>query len=118
VREALARTYKQMVITPQSHAKAVWTDYLKLCIEYPRLASGEITRESATDLAEFARYEWFVAFMLDACDEVLQYVQDDGGWFNAIDANLEYHKAYLTPRTDACQLAPLKRWRRSVRGWK
>ena len=97
--------YRQLVATPQSHAKEIWKDYLRLCIEYPELASGEITEAHP----EYKRYEWFVAFMLDACDEVLQYVEDDGGWLNAIDANLGYHKAYLaTARTDAylCQWSP------------
>jgi hypothetical protein len=84
-------------------------DYLKLCVEHPDLASGEI----AEGHRDYARYEWFVAFMLDACDEVLQYVEDDGGWLNGIDANVGYHKAYLATRTDAylCQFSPKVRER-------
>ena len=45
----------------QSHAKQIWMDYLKLCIEYPALASGEITEKSP----EYKQYEWFVAYLLE-----------------------------------------------------
>ena len=39
-----------------------------------------------------------VAFLLEACDEVLLYVEDEGKWRNAIDANLGYHKACLSSK--------------------
>jgi len=91
--------YQQLTVTPRSQrevsAREIWKDYLRLCVEYPHLASGDITKETAKSPVEFEQYEWFVAFMLDACESILLFVADEDEWLDAIDGQIGFHKKYV-----------------------
>ena len=55
---------------------------------------------------EFYRYEWFVSFMLLACDAVL--VLDSRGWKRVVTTNLGYHRDYLMSEIFKTEGVPLQ----------
>lgn len=85
----------------QREATAIdtWMNYEQRGLEYPKYANPELSKldyEEKTldgDRQEFYRYEWFVSFMLLACDEVL--LLDSRGWKDVVKNNLGYHRDYL-----------------------
>ena len=44
------------------------------------------------------RYRWFVAIMLNACEEILATFENDETWGKVVLAEMEYHKAYLNSK--------------------
>ena len=59
----------------ETTAKTTFRDFLKLCVQYPDLASGKPA------LGKEADYEWFVGYFLWAAEEILEYSRKDrGGW--------------------------------------
>ena len=96
---ALFYAYRQLVATPKSqreaNAREVWKDYIRICIEYPQFAGGGITRANAKGDVEFEQYEWFAAFMLDACESILLFVADEDEWLLSVDGQLGFHREYL-----------------------
>ena len=70
----------------ETTAKNTFRDFLKLCVDNPKLAYGEPPPEDQK------KYEWFVAYFLWAAEEVLQYDQD---WRPNLLLHAGYHKAYF-----------------------
>ena len=49
--------------------KQVYRDYLKLAFDNEKFSSSEV--ELPKDKSELERYRWYVAFMLNSCDEIV-----------------------------------------------
>src|SRR6202030_403452 len=90
-------------IQEEATAKDLFRDYLKLAFEYPKLAKpnefvgeddGYWRQKGAWNKDE--RYRWFVAFMLNACDEIIRSMSQDKVWRKSITEDLKYHEEYLT----------------------
>ena len=92
---ALGFAYLQIRISQRSQreatAREIYRDYLRLAFEYPGLASPEDDRKIIQDY----KYRWFVAVMLNACEEILEVFKADKTWREVILAEMEYHVPYL-----------------------
>ncbi len=73
-------------------ARQTYNEYLKLAIQYPNLAAGN----QPTDPLEFESYEWFVSYMLNACEQILLFEPNSPEWQFCVRAQLDYHRHYLT----------------------
>src|SRR5262245_64608650 len=86
-------------IQREATANEIWMNYEQRGLEYPKYANPELSRfdykERTLDgqRQKFYEYEWFVSFMLLACDAVL--LLDSRAWETVVKENLSYHKAYL-----------------------
>lgn len=90
---ALSIAYVQIVAARESQreatAKDVFRDSLRLAFEHPDYA---IPKQG---LKSDDKYGWFVAVILNACDEIAVTVLPDQGWQHVVRGTLEYHKEYL-----------------------
>jgi hypothetical protein len=92
-------------VAREQDAQAVYSDYLKLCIEYPELSSATLAAKHlpSRTLAnltkqltpESEQYLWFVSYMLSACEKILLTCPDDEEWLSAVQAQVSYHKSAL-----------------------
>ncbi len=71
----------------EATAKNLYREYLLLAFKHPELA----TPEDDTKLIASDKYRWFVAVLLNCCDEILAGVGHDPVWRDVIIADLEYH---------------------------
>jgi|HubBroStandDraft_2_1064218.scaffolds.fasta_scaffold50047_2 hypothetical protein len=76
--------------------------YLALCFEYPKLANGQLVNqgfslpdryEDGSD--EFYKYEWFVARLLVAAEQILSAVPKDKEWKDTIWSQVRKHSEYI-----------------------
>ncbi|WP_315797377.1 hypothetical protein [Bradyrhizobium sp. SZCCHNRI3043] len=74
----------------ETTAKATFREFLKLCVQHPKLAYGRPPDR------ETEEYEWFVASFLYAAEELLEY--DGEEWGTNLRLHLSYHAEFL--RTD------------------
>jgi|HubBroStandDraft_6_1064221.scaffolds.fasta_scaffold508162_2 hypothetical protein len=99
----------------QATAKAIYRDYLKLAFENPELANPSESGLNVSSLVasppsassdkerwtKYERYRWFVAFMLNACDEIASsqrarvFWRNRALWRKAISGDLQFHNEYL-----------------------
>jgi hypothetical protein len=87
---------KQQIVDAHSSqleatAKEAYGSYLQLATEYVDLAEGEIAEGDRN----FPKYQWFVSYFLNACEQVLDSKKDDEGWIKCIESEIEYHKNYI-----------------------
>jgi hypothetical protein len=77
----------------EATAKDIYRDYLKLAFEHPDFAyPGE------RDLKQDNEYRWFVAFMLNSCDEITECLPGNELWRKTILEDLRLHTDYLNSR--------------------
>ena len=90
--------------TREATAKAIWHDYEKLCFENPTFANVELLGTNAINTTQgningdrvcFERYQWFVAAMLGAADEIIATFGREDDWRRYVKHHLQYHKPYL-----------------------
>ena len=74
----------------EATAKDIYRDYLKLAFDNPEIASGR-----RVDKAMEEKYEWFVAFLLTSCDEIVRIIRGDETWRKGIRVDLKPHLEYL-----------------------
>jgi hypothetical protein len=85
-------------------AKEIWKAYYLHSIDHPELANPELSKldfekqELDGSRQEFYKYQWFVSFMLLACDEVLSLRGDGPDWDKFVENNVGYHRRYLNSR--------------------
>jgi hypothetical protein len=72
-------------------ARPTLATYLQLAIQYPLLADGH----QPDDKLELARYEWFLAYMLNTCEQILLFLPKSSDWIEYIKTGLCYHKSYF-----------------------
>ncbi|PSO25204.1 hypothetical protein [Bradyrhizobium sp. MOS002] len=93
---ALIVASRQLALNRQNQretlATATFREFLKLCIQYPDLASGEPSTEHDE------RYPWFVAHFLWAAEDVLEYAAD--AWEQNLSLYVEDHREYLENDTE------------------
>ena len=78
----------------EATAKEIYRDYLKLAFDNPELANPR-GFDNPSNLNQNERYRWFVAFMLNSCDEIARSKSKDKGWRKTIIEDLRFHKVYL-----------------------
>jgi len=97
---ALAFAWAQVVSVRQSQreatAKQIYMEYIKLAFENPKISSPE---KADQEIVKDIKYRWFVAFLLNACDEILAANENDEGWKEVVRIELSYHRTYLGSRT-------------------
>jgi hypothetical protein len=71
----------------ETTANTNFREFLKLCVQYPDLASGQPHQ------CNQERYEWFIAHFLWAAEEVLEFAPND--WKENLRLYVEYHRDYL-----------------------
>ncbi len=93
---ALLFAYLQIRTAQQSQREAttkeIYRDYLKLAVEYPELASPD---ERGQKILQDYKYRWFVAVMLNACEEIIEVFQNDEIWREVVLSEMECHEDYL-----------------------
>lgn len=93
---ALAIAWRQLSSNRHSQletlATATFREFLKLCIQYPDLASGEPGEENEE------RYPWFVAQFLWAAEDILEYAPHT--WEHNLRLYVEDHREYLESDTE------------------
>lgn len=72
-------------------AKTTYREYLQLCIAKPDLAAGRVMKASI----KWEEYAWFVATLLWACEEIVEYARGNAAWMRTVRTQLGYHRAYL-----------------------
>ena len=61
----------------------------------PELSNLDYEREELDgDRGKFFDYQWFVSFMLLACDEILQ-LRGGSNWEKIVENNIDYHRDYI-----------------------
>jgi hypothetical protein len=89
---ALIFTYLQIAAARRGQheatAKEIYRGYLELAFEHPGLAIPK-SNDHASE-----RYRWFVAILLNACDEIL-FGTTDPVWRTVVKTELKYHATYL-----------------------
>src|SRR5262245_18167578 len=87
--------------TQEATAKSTWMEYYHLrCIEFPKNAKPELSKldyEKQTlhgSPGKFIEYQWFVSFMLLACDEVIR-LRGGADWERFAENNVGYHRDYI-----------------------
>ena len=98
----------------EATAKDIYRDYLKLAFENPEFANPSEFFWDLSSLKKNEQYRWFVAFMLNSCDEIarselrgkgwreiisLDDTKKREGWRKTILLDLQMHKEYLD---DSC----------------
>ncbi len=84
----------------EATAKQTWMEYYLRCIEYPKYANPELSkldyknRNSMETAGKFFDYQWFVSFMLLACDEVIL-LRGGAEWERFAENNISYHRDYI-----------------------
>lgn len=73
----------------EATARQTYATYLQLAFANPDLA------QPAAGAAPRAENHWFVAFMLLACEQVLEVYPDDPAWLEVVLDQLRYHRPYL-----------------------
>jgi hypothetical protein len=87
----------------EATAKEIWKEYHLVGLEYPTLANVDWSkldyekREYDGDRGKFCDYQWFVAFILLACDEILRLRggADDWDWEQIVKNNIKWHWDYI-----------------------
>ena len=80
----------------EATAKDIYRDYLKLAFENPDFA-----HPGDRAFKEDNKYRWFVAFMLNSCDEITECLPGSELWRKTILEDLRLHKDYLkSPQFD------------------
>lgn len=85
----------------ESTAKQIWMTYELQGLKHPRLSNPElVTLDHDRKLLDgdkmaYAQYEWFVSFMLLACEEVLR-LSAGPHWESAVSHNLDVHWSYIS----------------------
>jgi hypothetical protein len=93
----------------EATAIQTWMDYYLHCLAYPQYGCPEtLTLDftkldklgSAKEIRESDKYQWFVSFMLLACDLVIRLPKGKGGpnWEQFVRSNVGYHSDYLKSR--------------------
>jgi len=91
-------TFKQIEQSGQSEARRMFSDYLKIAIQEPTLASPEsawyeaIKKENGK---EYVRYRMFVDNLLFSCEEILGQFQSDKAWIKTCDDYMKPHARYI-----------------------
>ncbi len=78
----------------EATAKDIYRDYLKLAFQHPRFANPR-QFEDVGDLNKKEEYRWFVAFMLNCCDEIACTHSKNKGWRTTVREDLRLHAEYL-----------------------
>jgi len=89
--------------TREATAIQTWMEYYSRCLEYPEYACPELLKLDynkldkleGNELREFSKYQWFVSFMLLACDQVIRLPKGGPNWEQFIRNNVGYHRNYL-----------------------
>lgn len=79
--------------------------YLKDCFAYPRLANGQLVEQNfqipqhyRDGKDDFYKYEWFVARLMSAAEQILDVVPNDDEWREAIKSQVKKHSVYIESR--------------------
>ena len=78
-----------IMVQREANAKGLYRDYLKVAFENTELASP------TADLSQNEKYQWFVAFMLNSCDEIIAIAPNSKMWKKVILEDLRAHKVYI-----------------------
>jgi hypothetical protein len=81
----------------ESTAKSIFREYLRLAFEHSDLAKPNYQKLAAQDRLE--EYSWFVAHLLWACEEMLQYPKDEL-WKKNLQRNVDLHREYFINNSD------------------
>lgn len=89
----------------EQEAQSVYSEYLRLCIEYPEFSSATLAKkklkiDSFADISNLLtedseRYLWFVSYMLSACEKIRLTCPDDCDWEATIRSQISYHGSTL-----------------------
>jgi len=81
----------------ESTAKSIFREYLRLAFEHSDLAKPNYQKLAAQDRLE--EYSWFVAHLLWACEEMLQYPMGEL-WKKNLQRNVDLHREYFINNSD------------------
>jgi hypothetical protein len=75
----------------EATAQQIYSNYLALAIEYPAFTQGKQPNEPF----QSEQYQWFVSYMLVACEHILDLFPEDPEWIQCIEGKIEYYNGYL-----------------------
>ncbi len=97
--------WRNTKLSREAAALAAYRKYLELCISNPGLAtyysfskafdgkSFKDIRKSRSEIVD--SYEWFLSYLLNTCEEILENVSSKGEWRRALQNQLNYHATAL-----------------------
>lgn len=98
-RTATAQKAEELSQAREAKAKEVWSGYLRLAFENADITErnwDELTKEAdeTGDFVPVEKYEWLVATMFFAAEEILA-ISDDQQWCAVIKYQIGYYKDYI-----------------------
>lgn len=94
---ALAGARIQIDAARKISSLETFKSFLDKAIEYPELAYPKLSgADENPETIEFERYEWFVSYLLVACEQILTAHPDDKRWESACRSQMLVHDRYLT----------------------
>src|SRR5215471_16960819 len=88
----------------RNNSDALWRQYELLCIEHPDFAFPDETKLDFEKESgkfggcqqKFTSYEYFVSFLLYACEGIVTVYRTHSDWHESVMDELHWHKKYLT----------------------
>jgi hypothetical protein len=88
------QVHRNRAFQKENTAKGVYRDYLKMAVENPILADGDL--KQIKDGKRMEQYRWFVSYLLWACEEIITFAPNDPQWKEDVESQLGYHLEYLS----------------------
>jgi hypothetical protein len=89
-------------LSKKNSAETIWRQYELLCIRHPDFACPELSKLDINrktfdgTVQKFISYEYFVSFLLYACEDIEEVYGDEQDWIDSILDELDWHQEYLT----------------------
>jgi hypothetical protein len=80
----------------EATAIQTWMEYYLRCLDQPQYACPDFKKLKSSK--ELYKYEWFVSFMLLACDQVIRLPKGGPNWEQFVRNNVSYHSDYFNDR--------------------
>jgi hypothetical protein len=77
-------------------ARTAFRDYLSLAVENPAFANGFGHYDENLKDSDSKKYEWYVAYMLNALDGIVLHIDNKSAWNSTIEENLKLHVVYFS----------------------
>jgi hypothetical protein len=77
----------------EATAKTTYGNYLLKAMEFPHFSDEFPWQQNGGETSE--KYEWFVSYLLNSSEAILDLYFWDRAWRDTIDSQLRYHRRYL-----------------------
>jgi len=91
---AITYAHSQIQEGRANEARSYYRDFMALQIQYPEFSRPNYAA-IRQDALKLEQYQWFVAYMLSAFEELRATQGEDAGWMHSIQRGLADHRDYI-----------------------